>query len=159
MKRRCRAGRVQRGFRCVCCARTTTATTLLHAACIAVGGRPTREACVRASCVCGPGGSRTGGGAERQQVPAAGGVTRGERGSARLSKAGQGKVRRGGARRSDEAGYGYAGLSPISHERAGCGTEGQWGGGLKGWRKGGSVGSKKIMQRRPARERKKGQSA
>ena len=35
----------------------------------------------------------------------------------------------------------YAGLSPIS--RAGCGTEAS-GGRVKGWRKGGSVDSRKI---------------
>ena len=102
---------------------------------------------MRASCVCGPGGSRTGGGADRQQVPAACGVTRDERGSARLNKTGQGKTRRSEAarvagdlarlvmvmrvcRQSHTNGR-VVGLRPVGR-------------GLKGWRKGGSVGSEKI---------------
>lgn len=98
--------------------------------------------------MCGPGGSRTGGGAERQQVPAAGGVTRDERGSARLSKAGQGKTRR----RSEAARVAgdLARLDMVMRVCRQSHTNGRVvglrpvGRGLKGWRKGGSVGSEKI---------------
>lgn len=41
----------ERGFRFLCYTVATTTTTLLHAACIAVDGRPTREACVLLVCV------------------------------------------------------------------------------------------------------------